>query len=269
MSNLELLHHIPAEKKYKTPLLFVHGAYVGAWCWEEKFLPYFAKQGFEVYAVSLRGHGKSSGRMMVHSYGLRDYVNDVHQVVENDIKDDFVLVGHSMGGAVLQQYLRKYKNHEGCKAAAFLATLPHHGVGPSSMEIAMRDPSIMMQIQLVQMFGSSFATPDFARKALFTQDTPTEDLLRYRPLFQPESYNTIWDIMVAENPTKKDLKDIPLFFMGGEKDMLFSVDSIKRTAQEADCKAVFLPKSSHMMMLDPYWQDAAKELQKWLKTVSK
>ena len=265
MSNLELLHLIPSEKKFKAPLLFVHGAYVGAWCWEENFLPYFANQGFEVYAVSLRGHGKSWGRMFVHSYGIKEYVNDVEHVILHSIKEQAVLIGHSMGGAVVQQYLRKHEHQAQCKAAVFMATLPYHGAGPSSMEIAMRDPMIMMQIQLVQMFGSSFATPDFARKSLFTPDTPIEDLMRYRPLFQPESFNTIWDVMFAEVPTKEDLKNIPLHFMGGKKDMIFSTDSIRKTAHKMDCEAVLLPNSSHMMMLDPYWQEAADDLIVWLK----
>ncbi len=265
MSNLEVLHHIPAEKKFKTPILFVHGAYVGAWCWEENFLPYFADLGFEVYAISLRGHGRSWGRMFVHSYGIREYVKDVEQVILHNVKEEVVLVGHSMGGAVVQQYLKKHEHQAQCKGAVFMSAVPYHGVAPSSMEIAMRDPMSMMQIQLVQMFGSSFATPDFARKSLFTPDTPMKDLIRYRPLFQPESFNTIWDVIVAEMPTKNDLKDIPLHFMGGKKDMIFSVDSIRKSAHKLGCEPVFLPKSSHMMMLDPYWQDAADELIGWLK----
>ncbi|THB70007.1 MAG: alpha/beta fold hydrolase [Gammaproteobacteria bacterium] len=265
MSNLEVLHHIPSEKKFKTPLLFVHGAYVGAWCWEEKFLPYFADLGFEVYAVSLRGHGKSWGRMFVHSYGIREYVSDVEKVIEHEIKDHVALIGHSMGAAVVQQYLRKHDHQALCEAAVFLAPLPYHGVGPASMEIAMRDPMIMMQIQLVQMFGSSFATPDFARKSLFTSDTPMEDLIRYRPLFQPESFNTIWDVIFADMPTVEDLKDIPLHFVAGEKDMIFSVDSIAKSAHKLECGTTRLPNSSHMLMLDPYWREAADELYNWLK----
>jgi pimeloyl-ACP methyl ester carboxylesterase len=34
------------------PILFVHGAWHAAWCWEN-FLPYFAQQGYAAYAISL------------------------------------------------------------------------------------------------------------------------------------------------------------------------------------------------------------------------
>lgn len=46
---------------HSTPLLFIHGAWHGAWCWE-KFLSYFAEHGYESHALSLRGHGNSEGR---------------------------------------------------------------------------------------------------------------------------------------------------------------------------------------------------------------
>ena len=59
---LELLSWGESEGAARTPLLFVHGAYVGAWCWAEHFLGWFGAQGFPAFAVSLRGHGKSSGR---------------------------------------------------------------------------------------------------------------------------------------------------------------------------------------------------------------
>jgi pimeloyl-ACP methyl ester carboxylesterase len=42
-----------------TPLLFVHGAWHGAWCWDEYFLDFFAGRGYRALAVSLRGHGNS------------------------------------------------------------------------------------------------------------------------------------------------------------------------------------------------------------------
>jgi hypothetical protein len=45
MVELEVISRQPERRRFKTPLLFVHGAWHGAWCWEEKFLPYFADRG--------------------------------------------------------------------------------------------------------------------------------------------------------------------------------------------------------------------------------
>jgi hypothetical protein len=47
---------------HKLPLLCVHGGYHAAWCWNGHFLSFFVKAGFDAYALSLRGQGKSDGK---------------------------------------------------------------------------------------------------------------------------------------------------------------------------------------------------------------
>ena len=55
--NLEVISKYPAGAARPTPLLFVHGAWHGAWCWDEHFLDFFAAHGYAAHALSLRGHG--------------------------------------------------------------------------------------------------------------------------------------------------------------------------------------------------------------------
>jgi pimeloyl-ACP methyl ester carboxylesterase len=59
---LEIISRYPENRTRATPLLFVHGAFMGAWVWAETVLPYMAQHGYEAHAVSLRGHGQSEGR---------------------------------------------------------------------------------------------------------------------------------------------------------------------------------------------------------------
>jgi len=61
---LEILSEKPKGTQKQKPILFVHGAWHGAWCWE-KFLPYFAENGYAAYAVSLRGHGNSESSILL------------------------------------------------------------------------------------------------------------------------------------------------------------------------------------------------------------
>ena len=56
---LEVIDKGPSRESDKAPLLFVHGAWHGAWGWDEHFLDFFAAKGYRSLAVSLRGHGKS------------------------------------------------------------------------------------------------------------------------------------------------------------------------------------------------------------------
>src|SRR5208337_1384795 len=108
------------------PVLFVHGAYCGGWVWNERFLPYFAEQGYASHAVSLRGHGQSEGILAWAS--IDSYVEDIARAAA-DIEGDPILVGHSMGGLLVQHYLADHP----AKAAVLLATLPPSGLASSAM----------------------------------------------------------------------------------------------------------------------------------------
>ena len=77
---LELVTKEPPSVTHPTPILFVHGMWHAAWCWEEHFLSYYADHGYVVHALSLRGHGASEGRERLRWTSLADYVSDVAQV---------------------------------------------------------------------------------------------------------------------------------------------------------------------------------------------
>ncbi len=107
--NLEIIERHPEKDSGRPPLVFVHGAFTSGECWDEYYLGYFASRGYRSIAISLRGHGKSYGRDILWQFGISDYVNDVASVIESlDRKP--VLVGHSMGGLVVQNYLKMHSS---------------------------------------------------------------------------------------------------------------------------------------------------------------
>ena len=74
---LEVIDKGSATEAHRVPLLFVHGAWHGAWCWDEHFLDFFADKGFRALAVSLRGHGGSSASKPIRFHSLADYVEGI------------------------------------------------------------------------------------------------------------------------------------------------------------------------------------------------
>jgi pimeloyl-ACP methyl ester carboxylesterase len=60
--DLEVVERHPAGDTGTPPLVLVHGLGHGAWCWE-LWQEAAAAAGHSSYAVSLRGHGGSGGRL--------------------------------------------------------------------------------------------------------------------------------------------------------------------------------------------------------------
>ena len=118
---------------HKAPLLFVHGLGHGAWCWEH-WLQAAAEAGHPAYAVSLRGHGGSAGAL--RTARLSDYVDDVVHTAAS-LPQRAVLVGHSMGGLVVQKALARYAAHAG----VLVAPVPAHPALGSLLAIARRHPA--------------------------------------------------------------------------------------------------------------------------------
>jgi pimeloyl-ACP methyl ester carboxylesterase len=122
--NLEIISKYPIESRHTTPLLFVHGAWHGAWCWKVHLLDFFASHGFSAHALSLRGHGNSAGRGDLRGTRIADFVDDVAEVARQLPKPP-VVIGHSMGGLVVQKYLQKYP----APVAVLLAAVPPQSPG--------------------------------------------------------------------------------------------------------------------------------------------
>ena len=162
---LEIISRKPKGVSRTVPILFVHGAWHGAWCWEKNFLPYFAENGYTSYALSLRGHGDSEVPTHFRWMRIADYVADVAQVV-GQLPEEPVMVGHSMGGLVVQKYLEEYT----APAAVLLASVPVKGVFRTTLRIALRHPLAFMKANLTWSLYPLIGKPKLTREAFFSMD---------------------------------------------------------------------------------------------------
>jgi pimeloyl-ACP methyl ester carboxylesterase len=259
MSQLEIITRRPAGPAKPTPLLFVHGAFSGAWIWDAHFLPWFTERGWEVHAVSLRGHGGSEGRERLHSFGLADYIDDVLEAADACSAPP-VLIGHSMGGIVVQRALTRRR----CPAAVLMASTPPHGLLSSTLGLAWRAPYVFQQMASLMTFGAAAVDLQAVRRAMFSDATPAEEAARYEPFLQEESRRVLADIGGWIPFPSLPPRDIPLLVLGAEEDLLFPRAEVLATAQALGTKAEFLPNMGHAMMLERDWELAAQRVDGWL-----
>ncbi|MDD3352683.1 alpha/beta hydrolase [Zoogloea sp.] len=258
LGKLEVIHRSPEGAAQATPLLFVHGAYTGAWCWDEYFLSWFAEQGYHAYAVSLSGHGKSRGGAYLDSFSIADYVNDVAEVVAS-LPVAPVLIGHSMGGMVVQKYLERH----GAPGAVLMASVPPQGLLGSAFGLAFSRPNLLGDLN--RLMGGGQPHMETLRQALFHEVIEMERLQRYYHLCQPESHRAIWDMSLFDLPSLSRMKVPPMLVLGAEHDVLIPPDQVRMTARRYDTEALILPGLGHGMMMESQWRRAADPIRAWLK----
>jgi pimeloyl-ACP methyl ester carboxylesterase len=255
---LEVISKEPKGASRAIPILFVHGAWHGAWCWEKNFMPYFAEKGYTSYALSLRGHGNSE--MPAHFRWMRiaDYVADVSQVVDQ-LSEKPVMVGHSMGGLVVQKYLEEHT----APAVVLLASVPVRGVFRTTLRIALRHPLAFLKANLVWSLYPIIGKPGLTREAFFSEDISSDTLNGYFSLMQDESYVAFLDMMLFKLP-KPEKVSTELLIIGAENDTIFHPDEIEMTAAAYGKKHEIFKGMAHDMMLEDGWQTVADRILGWL-----
>jgi len=256
---LELISKRPSQPNGESPILFVHGAWHGAWCWEVHFMDYFTQHGFTVHAVSLRGHGKSEGREKLRWTRIADYVEDVVTVAQNQPTPPIV-VGHSMGGLVVQKYLELHT----APAAVLLASLPPSGALATTLRIARRHPLIFAKVNLTFSLYPLVASPSLTREAFFSDSLPAEQVQKYWERMQDESFLGFLDMLAFNLPSPKKVKT-PILVLGASKDTVFSPAEIEATARAYNTTAEIYEDMAHDMMLEPKWESVAERISDWLK----
>ena len=263
MSHLEIITRRPEGRAHPVPLLFVHGAFSHAAIWDVNFLPYFAELGFEAHAVSLRGHGGSDGRLGLPWHSLNDYVTDLADTVAG-FRSLPVLIGHSMGGMVVQRYLRTGR----ARAAVLMASVPPYGMWDSTVGMAFRDPMLVHQLGLLMTFGPGLVNIAAIRRAMLSDRVPASELVRYEPLFQAESQRVVIDMLAFDPLSWQPARSLPVQVLGAADDAFFTASQVEATARAFGTEAVIFPDMAHGMMIEPEWRSVADTIAAWVNQVT-
>lgn len=259
--SLELVREPPRQPSvaHQFPLLFVHGAFAGAWVWQENYLPYFAGLGYDSYALSLRGHGDSEGRGRLATVSLQDYVNDLTNVTAQFARPPIV-IGHSMGGMILDQALRRRARVSG---AIFLAAAPPTGMGPAVVHTLFNNPWMLWQMSVLQAMGPSWVDVDTVHRAVFADPPGREQMLEYLSRTQRESQYALTELALPSWPVRSTPR-VPVAVVGAEKDSIVMPCMVRTTAWIYGVEPYWIPSAGHMTMLESGWLKGAEVVTKCL-----
>jgi len=253
---LEVIDKGSTTELHPVPLLFVHGGAHAAWCWDDHFLDFFADNGYRVIAPSLRGHGGSPVSIPLNKCTIADYVNDVRSVAET-LPTDPVLVGHSMGGFVVQKYLETGK----APAAVLLSS-----AAPWNLFLTLwwsrKHPWLVTKANVTGTHLCLYPTPAHVREVLFCAHTPEPIVQRCFTRLQEESRRALGEMSLLK-PVRTQCVTTPMLVLEGT-DISWGTRLAKDNARAYRTDAEFFPGMGHNMMLEPGWQAVAERIDGWL-----
>ncbi|HVO88546.1 MAG TPA: alpha/beta fold hydrolase [Casimicrobiaceae bacterium] len=261
--DLEIRRKLPTRSTDKPPLLFVHGGYCDAWCWEPFFLPWFAERGYPAHALSLRGHGGSPGRETLFIAGLDDYETDV-EYVSGKLDEPPILIGHSMGAAVVERILAKRP----VRGAALIAPVPPAGLLPMAARLAAHHADSFLQMAGLDPTQLTADVLETLRPFYFGSDVDPSLLVQATRHLGAESPRALLDLSLRLHWALPVPQTGPIMVLGAAGDRICTPNDVRATALHHRVDAQILPGLAHMLMLEPGWESAARAIESWLRRLA-
>ena len=226
----------------KPPILFLHGSFHGAWCWQEHYIPYFVERGYPCVAFSWRGTGGTpAGKDVTKVKIVEDHCEDFQALLDElpsvlglDDSDGHqlrpIVVSHSMGGIIVMKYLDELFSKRGSLAKpnevfsgiASMCSVPPSGNSKTTMRYLLRSPLDAYKITVGFVLKKVITDDEICRDCFFggkkkiSEDggmidnfgISDKDLARYQSYFERDSRATL-DVsdLAKRAPSKTADKD--------------------------------------------------------------
>ncbi len=259
IDGIERIHYQPIKPQKEAVIVFQHGMWHGAWCWQY-WQAFFAEQGWESIAYSLPGHGKSLEQNKVEECTLAYYLYFLEQEIKR-IEAPVALIAHSMGGALAQWYLKYIGN---LPAIVSVAGWTSHDILKDCLFNAMKIDPLGSFLASFQGAKAQFRN-DHVVKKWFLSDNSEMSAKDLRHALGRESEVVLMQHRPATwSPVNNH--QTPMLWLSAEHDAIISVKDAKKSAEfyQADFKKI--PSSNHDIMLEHNWRDSASIVSTWLES---
>lgn len=256
-------------RKTAHPLLFVHGAFSGGWYWA-KMLRFMAKHGRAAYALTLRGRPDSLHVPDLGNVSIADFRSDIESVLDtlaHRHAKPFALVEHSLGGLLAQMVIERRE----LGAAVLVAPAP-----PSPLPLL---PGRGLPTSLATTAGVAFAAfmgrplapdPEMVEWVVRGYGGDPTELPECGYFFVPESGRVGMETLFGRPRIDPRLaRRTPILVIGAGNDAVMDPSTAFRVADHYGAMRVMFPGRSHMLMIEPEFEDVARAMDVWLRDLEK
>ena len=230
----------------KPTIVLIHGAWHGSWCWD-KVATSLRENGFEVVVPDLPGHEQpgSSARIWNRT---SDYVSHVEGLLD-DISRPTLLVGHSMGGLIVQRVLEQ-RDVDG---AVLVASVPRRGAIGAVARLLKRHPGQVIEAISSLSLWPMVATDERARELFFAEGTDEDAIVEAASKLQNESFIAFLS-MLARWPRPRTV-NTPITVVAATQDQVFTLAEQHDLAQAYGQQVAHEIDAGHDIMLEPAWPE--------------
>jgi pimeloyl-ACP methyl ester carboxylesterase len=253
---LERLSRQHPAGKGQGSILFIHGACMGAWVWENNFFEYFYARGFDVHAISLRNHCGSEHDGKLRWTSIMDYEEDLKQAIDQ-IEGKIFLVGHSMGGFTIQHHFKRMSPK--VAGAVLLCSAPNHGLWRFLSKVIRHYPLHFILSLFAMSWLQIMRDRQRLKTVMFSANFPDQQMDGIVSLLQDESFLAFLQMACLKLPEKRN-PAIPLMIIGGEKDYLISEKDTRQMAASYHVTPLIVHQGTHCLMLEQGWEIVAEQI---------
>jgi pimeloyl-ACP methyl ester carboxylesterase len=213
--NATKIHYVDVDRRTDPstglPLVFIHGAGSSHFCWSFQLVKF--SQTNRCIAIDLSGHGKSDSPNTPASieYG---YAHEVAHLINYLDLQEFILIGHSMGGGVALSYIL-HKEFRLPKALVLV---------DSSPDLHLRKVTPGLIIEAIEEQGK-------LRQHTFEEYAQEHDMVKYEEVMKHVDAVAMQRDLLACNEfdvtDRLNEIDIPIFALVGEKDDVITPSIVK------------------------------------------
>jgi pimeloyl-ACP methyl ester carboxylesterase len=252
-------------------IIFIHGMFMTPLCWEE-WVPYFKKKGFTAIAPAWPERDRPIATLReaypdptLGKLTLTDVLISLTLQIRL-MKEKPILIGHSMGGLIVQLLLRDGLG----EAGVAIDSAPPAGV------LSLKWSFLKSNFSMINPFVSKYRPREMPFRDFQYAFVNTLPLLEQQKAYDryavPESRRIPQESLTATAKIDFSKVHSPLLMIAGEKDHIIPASLIKTNYQKyqfSPSKTDFkeFPDRVHFLIWQRGWQEIADYILEWLKGV--
>jgi pimeloyl-ACP methyl ester carboxylesterase len=247
-------HYPPEPKKFKSPLLLVHGVWSGPWCWEN-WATHFCNLGWDCTAVDLRRRAIENPTGNAPSLSFSDCVRDLGQVIRS-FSSPPVLVAMNLGALIALKAL------EESKLAAVILVSPSP---PGTLTAARSRPQrlLWLKYRLLLFLRRPFRIDEKDFRIHFLTPLPENLQIRLARRTVPEASSLVREFLAPRIGLEPGPLNCPLLVLGGTHDKLTPAATAYRMAQRLGGEFREYPAQGHWL-IEYDGEDIVRDIHRWI-----